>query len=234
MSTIHDVENRLQTGLEALRDLPLNSQIMEALRYILPDGYSPIVQLEEDGRKKRSTADASNWQPETGEIRIYFEKRPVHVSQPTLKSFASPPAKRPTTMPASSSTPLANPAASRPFGPLPVSPTEMTECCQALAEAEKIGRQFIALKWFRDDFLIKQGFVWASSDSRRQQVLAHAIEHGRIDSRKIPNPRSPQFPTTIITLNRSNASPGVPPRFEPVSVRGESVSSSLLRDRGAF
>src|SRR5271156_3223783 len=72
-STISDLEQTVQNGLEAMRNAPLSEQITSALKYLVPSGYKPIVQLEEDGRKKRSTAAASNWTPETGEIVIYFE-----------------------------------------------------------------------------------------------------------------------------------------------------------------
>ena len=72
-STISDIEQTVQTGLEALRNAPLSEQIASALKFLVPPGYRPIAQLEEDGRKKRSTAAASNWSPATGEIVIYFK-----------------------------------------------------------------------------------------------------------------------------------------------------------------
>jgi hypothetical protein len=72
--TISDIEQIVQNGLEALRNAPLNDQITAALKFLTPPGYRPIAQLEEDGRKKRRSAAASNWNPETGEIVIYFER----------------------------------------------------------------------------------------------------------------------------------------------------------------
>jgi hypothetical protein len=103
-----------------------------------------------------------------------------------------------------------------------------------LAAAEKSNRQFIALKWFRDDFLATVDLPWATSIQRRQRVLSQAIEMGKINAKKIPNPRTPQFPTTAISLNRSMPTPGVPPRFQPVGIRGEAASTTLLRDRGSI
>lgn len=230
IDTISDVESLLQSSLEALRNLPLNSEITSALKYMVPDGYFPVVQLEEDGRKKRSTAAASNWTPEAGEIHIYFEKKipesPGKSVQRPVSPIVPPPQRE-------MAQPVSQFASTQPRHTVePVSATEIAQCCQALDNAEKLGRHFIAIKWFRDDFLTGQGFSWTASDQRRQQVLAHAIESGRIQSKKIPNPRSSQFPTTTISLNRSISTPSIAPRFQPVPVRGESVSSTLLRDRG--
>src|SRR5882724_7142823 len=75
LATINDVENAIQAGLEALRNAPLNDKITAALSFLAPEGFTPVIQLEEDGRKKRNTAAASNWTPETGEILIYFEPK---------------------------------------------------------------------------------------------------------------------------------------------------------------
>ncbi len=79
--TINDIEQTVANGLEALRNAPLNEQITAALKFLTPHGYRPIAQLEEDGRKKRSTAAASNWNPETGEIVIYFERTKPELSR---------------------------------------------------------------------------------------------------------------------------------------------------------
>ncbi len=234
ISTISDVENLVQSGIEALRNLPLSEEIALALQYIAPEGYLPVIQLEEHGRKKRSTAAASNWSPETGEIHIYFEKKKSDSGQPkgTVAPILSPSiaaAPPPQTVHGARAS-----AARQVTSVEPVTAAEVAQCCQALNQAENSGRHFIAIKWFRDAFLTAQGFPWTASDQRRQQVLAHAIETGRIQSKKIPNPRSPQFPTTTITLNRSVSTPAIAPRFQPVPVRGEPVSATLIRDRGTL
>lgn len=235
MQTISEVEATVQAGLEALRNAPLSPEITLALKFLLPDGLSPVVQLEEDGRKKRSSASASNWNPKTGEIRIYFdpisaagEPKPTAATIPTevgtVQNASANPI--PSQIPPSRSVATGN-------APDSVSPQEIIECCQALAAAEKSNRQFIALKWFRDDFLVTIDMPWAKSVQRRQRVLSQAIDMGRIDAKKIPNPRAPQFPTTTISLNRSIPTPGVPPRFQPVAIRGEAASTTLVRDRGS-
>src|ERR1700734_3158202 len=99
--TISDIEQTLQNGLEALRNAPLNEQITAALKFLTPPGYRPIAQLEEDGRKKRSTAAASNWNPETGEIVIYFERlkdqnETSYVPKPTEKQIRTMPLSKST------------------------------------------------------------------------------------------------------------------------------------------
>lgn len=232
MKTINEVESVVPALLEVLRNVPLSPELAEAREYLLPKGFTPVVQLEEDGRKKRSSAAARNWTPTTGEIRIYFDPD-VEISKPQ----AVPPVQRPIySVPSEPSTHFETAKAISPSVPEEevaeeVSPQEVIECCQALAAAERSNRQFIALKWFRDDFLATVDFAWAKSPHRRQRVLSHAIDIGRIDAKKIPNPKS-NFPTTTISLNRSIPTPGVAPRFQPIAVRGEAVSTTLLRDRG--
>ena len=111
------------------------------------------------------------------------------------------------------------------------------ELCAALAEAERGGHAFIALKWFRDNELTTHGYAWAESVARRQAVLAKAFEVGAIQTTPIPNPKSPQHPTTTVKLNReSKYAQAVAPRFQPIKLRGEGPTASeiLLRDRERF
>ena len=92
----------------------------------------------------------------------------------------------------------------------------------ALAEAEKAGKAFIAFKWFRDNELTKHGYAWADSLAHRQAVLAKAFEVGAIQTTPIPNPKSPQHPTTTVKLNReSKYAQAVAPRFNRFAQRME-------------
>jgi len=258
--TISDIEQKLQSGLEALRNAPLNEQITAALKYLTPSGYRPIAQLEEDRRKKRSTAAASNWNPETGEIVIYFEpleqvfdraRAPEHVLQDSHPSMSSKRARiaemRREVETGQRLDPILSNAVDHlrsterrvaKFAGEPVEPLateeQIQQCCIALAEAEKAGKAFIALKWFRDDELIAHGYAWAGSLAHRQAVLARAIDEGAVATTQIPNPKAPQHPTTTIRLNReSKYAQAVAPRFQPIQLRGEGPSASelLLRDR---
>lgn len=239
-STINDIEQTLQIGLEALRNAPLSEQIASALKFLVPPGYKPIAQLEEDGRKKRSTAAASNWTPRTGEIVIYFEPLDKHE-----EASAQPSAKP--TRPEARVEPLASrfaTAASGAVMPVPpqtletsqsdVTPLQIQQCCEALSAAERAGKLFIAFKWFRDDALPAHNFDWATSADARQRVLSKAIETGAIQTKPIRNPKSPDHPTTTVFLNRAEASRIVGSRFHPISIHGEPVSATIMRDRGSF
>jgi hypothetical protein len=256
--TISDIERTVQNGLEALRNAPLSEQITAALKFLTPPGYRPIAQLEEDGRKKRSTASASNWNPETGEIVIYFERTKLDSIPQTsperralgratinaARSEASVPAaplgldfesrlRRIREERGLSNDPYDPPTT---FDPAAVTPWQIQQCCEALAEVEKAGKAFIALKWFRDQGLTVHGYAWAESPACRQAVLTKAIEEGAILTTQIPNPRAPQHPTTTVKLNReSEHALSVPPRYQPIRAKGgASASEIILRDRGRF
>src|ERR1035441_6120857 len=62
---------------EALEELSYLTDpgLVQALRYLAPPGYQPIVELcGENGRSKRRGASALSWTPEEDEVRIYFER----------------------------------------------------------------------------------------------------------------------------------------------------------------
>ncbi len=108
---------------------------------------------------------------------------------------------------------------------------QIQQCCEALAEAEKAGKAFIALKWFRDVHLAGRDHPWAVTPGLRQAVLAKAIEEGAILTSQIPNPKAPQHPTTTIKLNReSSYAQSVAPRYQPIRARGRRV---CIGDRAA-
>lgn len=222
-STISDIEQIVQDGLEQLRDAPLSERITAALSFLTPPGYKPIAQLEEDGRKKRSTAAASNWSPETGEIRIYFERLGEPKSGVASYGWTNPERAQEMAKPEPPSE--------------EVTDDDIKQCCEALAETERAGRAFIALKWFRDTELMSKSYPWSASLAHRQAVLTKAIDVGALQTTQIPNPKAPQHPTTTIRLNReSKYAQSVPPRFQPIRLRGNGPSASelLVRERGRF
>ena len=107
------------------------------------------------------------------------------------------------------------------------------ELCAALAEAERGGHAFIALKWFRDSFLPRKAFRWNQNPESRQSVLAEAIQRGVVLTSKIANPKTPAYPTTTIRLNRAEA--GIPEeaqRFHPVPIQGETLTAVIEEERG--
>ncbi|MBS1823359.1 MAG: hypothetical protein JST61_15525 [Acidobacteria bacterium] len=226
LSTISDVENAIQVGLEALRNAPLSEKITAALSFLTPDGFTPVIQLEEDGRKKRNTAAASNWSPANGEILIYFEPKSNQASSAPIAANAGL-VKTPR-QPESSAT-----VSSPRYEQGEASDAEIRECCEALAEAEA-GKLFVALTWFRDKELPRHHYSWTASVDSRQRVLACAIDTGAILLGKTPNPKS-DYPTSTVRLNRSSEMQKVvPSRFHPVPVRGEPVSTTIMRERGSL
>jgi hypothetical protein len=223
--SIPDAEEIIE---EALNELTFSSDpgLARALRFLAPQGYQAIVELcGENGRSKRRNASADTWSPEEDEVRIYFERtdeaegaprparapRAVAVDEPTLEEEED--------------------------GQEAVIPADMDarvkELCAALAEAERGGHAFIALKWFRDSFLPRKTFRWNQHPDSRQTVLAEAIQRGVVLTSKIANPKTPAYPTTTIRLNRAEA--GIPEeaqRFHPVTTHGDSIADAIEEERG--
>jgi hypothetical protein len=208
---------------EALNELAYSQDpgLVRALRFLAPPGYQAIVELcSESGRSKRRNASADTWSPEEDEVRIYFER--VDADETAVRSGR------------------AQRAAShaeeddQPDEPLPGDmDARVKELCSALAEAERGGHAFIALKWFRDSFLPRKAYRWNQHPETRQAVLAEAIQRGVVLTSKIANPKTPAYPTTTIRLNRSEA--GIPEeaqRFHPIEVQGEPVAATIEEDRG--
>lgn len=212
---------------EALNELAYSQDpgLSRALRFLAPPGYQAIVELcSENGRSKRRSASADTWSPEDDEVRIYFERLD-----------GDEPAPRLTRVPRA----IANHHApdEEDEDQMDMMPADMDarvkELCAALAEAERGGHAFIALKWFRDSFLPRKPFRWNQNPETRQLVLAEAIQRGALITSKIANPKTPAYPTTTIRLNRAEA--GLPEdaqRFQPVEVHGEPVAVAIDEDRG--
>jgi hypothetical protein len=208
--TIKEVESRLEEDLSKLRSANLKS--LEAVRgCLIPPGYRVHVQLiGKDGRKKRKNASAESWTPESGEIRIHFE------ADANAKTSLS--AEQPVKL---SSDPVA-------------------DVVRSLHRAEsKPGYDFISLKWFRDTYLPAEKFEWAAADSARQSAIRQAIDRRLILTSKVQNPKSPQFPVTAIRLNRLlpeiqamlGSGTVADSEFDPVDIRGERLSATVLRER---
>ncbi len=214
---------------EALNELAYSQDpgLVRALRFLAPPGYQAIVELcSENGRSKRRNASADTWSPEEDEVRIYFER---------VGDGETPPPPRPVR--AQRAAVIASSAfeeddAQEAMLPVDID-TRVKELCAALAEAERGGHAFIALKWFRDSFLPRKAYRWNQHPETRQSVLAEAIQRGVVLTSKIANPKTPTYPTTTIRLNRAEA--GIPEeaqRFHPVSVQGETLSEAVEEERG--
>ena len=222
--SIPDAEEIIE---EALNELAFSTDpgLASALRFLAPAGYQAIVELcGESGRSKRRNASAESWSPEEDEVRIYFERvgdaeaapRPVRGAPRVLAEAAYD---------------------EDDDGQEAVIPADLDarvkELCAALAEAERGGHAFIALKWFRDSFLPRKAFRWNQHPESRQAVLAEAIQRGVVITSKIANPKTPAYPTTTIRLNRAEA--GIPEEaqpFHPVTAHGDSIAEAIEEERG--
>ena len=212
---------------EALNELAFSSDpgLARALHFLAPPGYQAIVELcGENGRSKRRNASAETWSPEEDEVRIYFERigdgdaapRPARAPRATVDHADDD---------------------EEGDGQEAVIPADLEarvkELCAALAEAERGGHAFIALKWFRDSFLPRKAFRWNQHPESRQAVLAEAIQRGVVLTSKIANPKTPAYPTTTIRLNRAEAGmPEEAQRFHPVAVHGDSIAEAIEEERG--
>jgi hypothetical protein len=211
---------------DALNELAYSQDpgLVRALRFLAPPGYQAIVELcSENGRSKRRNASADTWSPEEDEVRVYFER--IDGSEPAPRASRS------------QRTVAAHIHEDEDDDQEAVLPVDMDarvkELCAALAEAERGGHAFIALKWFRDSFLPRKAYRWNQHPETRQMVLAEAIQRGVVMTSKIANPKTPAYPTTTIRLNRAEA--GIPEeaqRFHPVAVQGESVAETIEVERG--
>jgi hypothetical protein len=230
--TIPEAEEVIE---EALEDLAFSTDpsLARALRFLAPPGYQAIVELcGENGRSKRRNANANAWSPEEDEVRIYFERITDDADDEDEDDRPAPPMR---------ARAVRSPQPIFEDGNVADAPTSLPadiddrikELCATLAEAERGGHAFIALKWFRDSFLPRKAFSWNQNPESRQMILAEAILRGVVLTSKIPNPKTPAYPTTTIRLNRAEA--GVPEeaqRFRPVAVQGEPLSAVLDDDRG--
>jgi hypothetical protein len=218
--SIPDAEEMIE---EALNELGFSTDpgLARALHFLAPPGYQAIVELcGENGRSKRRNASAETWSADEDEVRIYFERTdaaPRVVRAPRAMAEAA--------------------YEDDDDGQEAVIPADLDarvkELCAALAEAERGGHAFIALKWFRDSFLPRKAFRWNQHPESRQAVLAEAIQRGVVLTSKIANPKTPAYPTTTIRLNRAEA--GIPDeaqRFHPVAVHGDSIAEAIEEERG--
>src|SRR3954469_22752117 len=138
--SIPDAEEIIE---EALSELAFSQDpgLVRALHFLAPPGYQAIVELcSENGRSKRRNAMAESWSPEEDEVRIYFERLDD-----------GEPAPRPVRSARTLHEPRADNSDDEHEALVPADlDARVKELCSALAEAERGGHAFIALKWFRD------------------------------------------------------------------------------------
>lgn len=234
---------------ELQRELEQSFTVPSALQPLIPPGFRHHVALYGPKRKMKRNASAKNWSPESGEIRICFERNDASSSAESAQKTGWKPGKDGHyRFPRELGKPEAKPPELTTIGvgssPLKKqvtpAPEPLSDLIRALDRAEsRPGFNFVALKWFRDVVLLEEGFPWVQSESARHNALRDAIEKRWILTGSVQNPRSPQFPVTSIRLNRLlpevRAILGTSGQggedFEPVEIRGESLSTTILRER---
>lgn len=214
-SNIQDCEEALERTLAQLAQLNLvELRKLPALDFLSPKGFRPVVEFYENDRRKRKTASVETWSPENGEIRICFEPAESACTVQASAAIKDVPAQ----------------------SDLRPNSEVIHQLLNALQGAENTpGRNFVALKWFRDEYLPATGLGWAQNEEQRQSILAQCISEGWILTSKVPNPKAPLYPTTTIRLNLQKfraATGSSGSRFHPIPIKGEPLSSTILRERG--
>ena len=221
----HETVEATQVALAAaIRELPslasqgrLQASLKPLLLLAPPVGTNVQVSLRhtKNDRQVKRTAPVGNWQPETGSVSISYESDPT--SNVTTADLS---------------------AKDKPIQRFPRFPTPEEDLIQALAIAERDQPTFVALKWFRDTFLPYRGLEWAAEQERRHEAIKNTINRNWILTAKIANPRSPQFPTTTIRINRHLPEVreildrgGADSAFSPVVISGKPLSDTVLQDR---
>jgi hypothetical protein len=189
--------------------------------------------LNADGRKKRRNSVADAWAPERSEpAQFWLEPSTARETVPVAATKQQE-AKPASVVTGSSASPSGD-------GTNVYVHQAEKELLKALDRAESTpGWSFVSLKKFRDEILPSEDVPSIRTDVERQNVLRSAIEKRLILKKPVPNPKSPQFPVTSIRLNRlmpevqailgAGGSPDLD--FHPVEIRGEPLSTTILRER---
>jgi len=113
-----------------------------------------------------------------------------------------------------------------------VNPLQVRQCCLMLEQVEKAGKTPVPLEWFRDYAMLHSyNFDWLESAEFRQRVIGKAIQAGAIRLGLVPGGNGTD--PSVTTLERVEVeSPKDGKRFNPVPIRGEPLSATIIRDRG--
>lgn len=212
--TVGEIQAALGIAFGRLSETPLPPELVALKDLVPPPGMSVRVSLR-DPKKNRQTrrdADSSYWNLNTHEAVIRFER-----DNAQDKAAAD---------------------ASTPQAPLPNPLEDLVRVLEA-AERDARFREFVGIKVFRDQYLATHGGAWAADVERRRAVLGEAIDRGLVLRSSVPNPKTPSFPTTSIRVNREHsetkkllsAAAAERASFRPITIRGESLSSTVLSER---
>ena len=214
---IGDLQLDIEQSLANLKSSAL-PPALEGLRHLPLGGHEPRVSIRgrDGGRKVRRDADASYFDPESCEVVIQF----VPADDPHDEVA------------------LHRPDISEAEGDNAVAcdrETAMDELLEALSEVER-SREFVGLKWFRDQYLSTRRYDWANDPRKNDAMLRRATKQRLILTSQVPIPNDPLHPVTAIRINRRH------PRFQtetarrgsaftPISIRGGAIADTVLGDR---
>ncbi len=214
---IGDVQLDIEQSLANLKTSAL-PPALEGLRHLPLGGHEPRVSIRgrDGGRRVRKDADASYFDPESCEVVIQFVPADYPHDEVALHR------------------PDASVADGDSAGAFDRE-TAMDQLLDALSEAER-SREFVGLKWFRDQYLSAHGYDWAGDPRTSGTLLRRATEQRLILTNQVPNPNNPLHPVTAIRVNRQHPSfraesAGRGAAFTPIPIRGGSIADTVLDDR---
>ena len=219
---IQDVVFEIEQSLANLKSLSGSAlpPALQGLRHLPLGSYEPQVSIRyrsgKQYRKIRRDADASYFEPEACEVVIRF----VASDEP-----------RDVGHPGDAEVPQGDGDSA---GALDYE-TAIGQLLDDLAEVES-AREFVSLKWFRDQYLPSRGHEWSSDPRDNGVLLRHATGQRLILTSQVPNPNNPLHPVTAIRVNRRHprfqpdtAKRGV--AFAPIPIRGGTIADTVLGDR---
>ena len=214
---IGDLQFDIEQSLANLKTSAL-PPALEGLRHLPLGGHEPRVSIRgrDGGRKVRRDADASYFDPEICEVVIQFVPADDPYDEVAIHRTD------------------ASEAEGDSAGAFDRE-TAVDQLLDALSEAER-PREFVGLKWFREQYLSSLGYDWARNPRTSGTLLRRATEQRLILTSQVPNPNNPLQPVTAIRVNRRH------PRFQteratkcaaftPIPIRGGSIADTVLGDR---
>ena len=224
-----------KTILEVQSEIEIALQRLPAFAAELPDALKPLARLSppkgahakvslrhaKTERQVKRNAPAGSWSPDSGSVSISYDASPAEEAGDLVTQATKATNPDVVTQPARAEDPA-------------------RDLLLALAKAEQNPQLgFVSLKWFRDAYLPQHGYAWAVGPENRQRVLADAISRRWLLTSKIPNPKNPQYPVTVIRVNRPLADvrkildqeAGFGSAFAPITIAGECLSETVLRER---
>ena len=222
---IQDVTLEIEQSLANLKSLKASAlpPALQGLRRLPLGDYEPRVSIRywngKQYRKVRRTADASYFDPDRCDVVIEFVPSDSPDDGDGWTDTSGGIGDTGDTGGASASD----------------GETAVDQLLEALSEIER-DREFVSLKWFRDQYLPACGYDWARDARACGVLLRQATGQRLILTSQVPNPNNPLYPVTAIRINRRHPrfepkSPPRPARFERVRVRGGAIADTVLGDR---